>query len=184
MSLYSLALFLHIVGALGVFTALGLEWTCLWHLRRATTAEQAQQWLGGFAFLGRVYPVSWTAIILPGIYMTITVWGWVAWIGNALAAILLLPILGVALSGRQLAVIGPAVAAERGLLSPTLRQRLADPLLWASIQTRVAIALGIIFLMTVKPGLGGSLLTIGVAVVLGLASAWPAWSRVRLEEAR
>lgn len=36
-----------------------------------------------------------------------------------------------------------------------------------TIQTRVAIALGIVFLITVKPGLVGVLLTIGVAVVLG-----------------
>ncbi len=32
----------------------------------------------------------------------------------------------------------------------------------------VALLLGIVFLMTVKPGLGGSLLTIGVARILGL----------------
>jgi hypothetical protein len=34
----------------------------------------------------------------------------------------------------------------------------------------VAIALGIVFLKIAKPDLGGSLLTIGVAIVLGLAS--------------
>jgi hypothetical protein len=63
-------------------------------------------------------------------------------------------------------------------------QQLRDPLLWASIQIRVAIALGIVFLMTVKPGLGGALLTIGVAIVLGLASALPGWGHVRLQQAR
>jgi hypothetical protein len=44
----------------------------------------------------------------------------------------------------------------------------------------VTISLGIVFLMTVKPGLSGSLLTIGLAAMLGLAAAWPAWSRGRL----
>ncbi|MBI1878940.1 MAG: hypothetical protein HYR94_12105 [Chloroflexi bacterium] len=184
MTFYSFALFLHIVGALGLFIALGLEWTSLWYLRRATTAEQVNQWLLVFALLRRIYPISWAAILLPGFYMTATVWGRAAWIGIAFAAIFLLPILGAVISGRRMAAIGPAVATERGSVSPGLRQRLRDPLLWASIQTRVAIALGIVFLMTVKPGLGGALLTIGLAVVLGFASALPAWGRVRLEEAR
>jgi hypothetical protein len=134
--------------------------------------------------IGRIQPVSGTAILLTGIYMMATVWGGVAWIIIALAAIVLMVALGTALSGRRMAPIGPAAAAEKGSLSPDLRQRLRDPLLWLSIQARVAIALGIVFLMTVKPGLGGALLTIGAAVVLGLASALPAWGSVRLEEAR
>jgi hypothetical protein len=36
---------------------------------------------------------------------------------------------------------------------------------------------GIVFLMTVKPDLTGALLAIGVATVVGIASAVPAWSR-------
>ena len=49
------------------------------------------------------------------------------------------------------------------------------------MQTRVAIALGLVFLKTAKPDLTGSLLTIGVAIVLGLASALP---MVRTERPR
>lgn len=184
MTLYSLVLFLHIVGALGLFIALGLEWISLWYLRRATTAEQAGQWLLAFALLRRIYPAVWVALLLPGIYMTTAVWGGVAWLGIALVAMFLLPILGMAISGRRMATIGPAVAAESGLLSPTLQQRLGDSLLWVSIQVRVAIALGIVFLMTIKPGLGGALFTIGLAVVLGLALAWPVWDRTRPQRAR
>lgn len=45
-----------------------------------------------------------------------------------------------------------------------------------------AMALGIVFLMTVKPDLGASLLTIGVAIVLGLASALPIPGRERVQE--
>jgi hypothetical protein len=45
MNYYSIALFLHIVGVLGLFVALGLEWTGLWQLRGVTTAEQVRTWL-------------------------------------------------------------------------------------------------------------------------------------------
>jgi hypothetical protein len=38
---------------------------------------------------------------------------------------------------------------------------------------------GVLLLMTVKPGLGGAVLAILVAAALGLASSVPAWRRPR-----
>jgi hypothetical protein len=184
MTLYSFILFLHIVGALGLFIALGLEWTSLGNLRRAITAEQAHPWLLVFASLRRIYPISWVTLLLSGIYMTAMVWRGAVWPGIALATMILIAILGAVLSGRRMAAIGPALAAEKGSISPTLRQQLRDLRLWTSIQVRAAMALGIVFLMAVKPGLSGALITIGVAIVLGLALAWwPAWGQVMLEAA-
>lgn len=81
-----------------------------------------------------------------------------------------------------MAVIERKVITERGPVSSALDQLLHDPTLTISIQTRVAIALGIVFLMTVKPGLGGSLLTMVVAIVLGLAFALPISHRAHVHE--
>ena len=180
MTLYSVALFLHIVGALGLFAALGLEWTSMRQLRRATTAEQAHEWLNALGLVRRMGPASLAAIFLSGLYMVATAWGIVAWIAVALGAMLLLPPLG-AFNGLRLAAIGRAMAAQPGPLSADVRQRLRDPLLWTSVQTRAAIVLGIVFLMTVKPDLNGALLMVATAVVLGLASSWPAWDARRVE---
>lgn len=182
MTFYSIALFLHIVGALGLFVALGLEWTSLLYLRRATTIEQAREWLSTFGLLRWVGTSSLGLILLAGFYMMATAWGGAAWTGIALAAMILLAALGGALTGPRMAAVGRAVAAESGSLSLAFRQRLHDPLLWTSIQTRVAIALGIVFLMTVKPGLGEALLVVGVALILGLASALPMWGHDRVKE--
>ena len=177
--LYAVALFVHILGALGLFMALGLEWAGLRQLRRAATAEQARVWLSAVAVLPRLYAPAATAILLSGLYMVATAWSWTAgWPGVALAALVLLAALGAALTGPRMASIGRA-AVESGPVSPALRQRLRDPILWTSIQTRVAIAVGIVFLMTVKPALGGALLAIGVATLLGLAATIPAWGRDR-----
>ena len=177
MTFYSVALFLHVVGALGLVAAVSLEWTSLLHLRRAETAEQSREWLRVVAGLRRVYPAAFVLILLSGFYMTATAWGGTAWIGVALAVLLLLALVGATLTGVRMPAIGRAVAAEAGALSPALRHRLRDPILWTSMQTRAALVLGIVFLMTVKPDLGGALLAIGVAAVLGLASALPAWGR-------
>jgi hypothetical protein len=177
MTLYSVALFLHIVGALGLFVMLGLEWISLLYLRQVSTVEQAHQWLRTFSSFRRLGPISMETILLSGFYMMYTIWGGAAWIGVALAAMILLAVLAVAFTGRRMAAIGQVVAADSKMLSPSFQQRLHDPFLWASIQVRVAFALAIVFLMTVKPNLEGALLTMGVATILGLASAWPMWHR-------
>lgn len=178
MSLYPFALFMHIVGALGMFAALGLEWMSVLNLRRAATAEEVQLWSRGTAVVRRLGPASLVTILVAGVYLTITSWGMTPWILVTLASLLLFPVLG-ALSGMRLAMAGRSAAGAHGVLSASVRQQLQQPILLASIQARTAIALGIVFLMTVKPGLSGSLLAIGVATALGLAPSLPAWNRAR-----
>jgi cell division protein FtsW (lipid II flippase) len=73
-----------------------------------------------------------------------------------------------------------ALATEKGSVSQTFQDLVSHPILWISIQTRAAIILGIIFLKIAKPDLGWSLLTIGVATVLGLASALPVLRLARM----
>ena len=99
------------------------------------------------------------------------------WIGIILAALVLFVVVGITLTRSRMAAIKRAEAAESGALSPAFRQQLHDPFLWTSIKLRVALGLGIVFLMTVKPELGGALLAIGVAIILGLVSTWPLWRR-------
>jgi hypothetical protein len=182
MNYYLIAKFVHILGALGFFVALGLEWTSLRHLRSARTVEQVREWIRVPTELGLVGMVAMVLLLAAGVYMMITVWGGVAWIIVSLGSLVPMFVLGMAVSRRRLAVIEQSVAAGHGTISSALYQLLHDPLLWISIQTRVAIALGIVFLMTVKPDLGGSLLTIGLATVLGLASALPMLHREQMQE--
>ncbi len=173
MNIYSFALFFHIVGALGFFVALGLEWVGLRQIRNATTTEQVRQGMRISGSTRRLGMASMLVILVFGFYMAAVAWGGPAWIVVTLGVIVVTIALSVALTGPRMAAIGRALATEKGPLSPSLQQLANHPLLWISIQTRVAIALGIVFLMTVKPALGGSLLTIGVAIVLGLALSLP-----------
>jgi len=165
MTPYHLALFLHILGALGISIALGLEWMSLINLRRITTAEQAREWLSVFPSLRRIGPLSIITLFLAGLYMTLTVWKWVPWIGLALLAMFLLPALGAA-NGQRMAAIEETLATEKGPLSPAILQQLHAPELWTSLRLRTAVLTGIIFLMTIKPGLVGALLAIGIALAL------------------
>ena len=177
--IYSIALFLHIVGALGIFVALGLEWASLLNLRRAETGEQGRLWLKLYTSLSRLYPLSWLLILIPGFYMTAVAWRGAAWISVALVAVVLLAVLGAALGGRQMAPIRQALSAQGGPLSAPTRDQINNPLLWSSLWIRTGIALGIVFLMVVKPGLSGALISLGVAIILAWVLSLPARRRER-----
>jgi len=179
---YSIALFLHIAGALGFFAALGLEWTGLWQIRSAATLGQIREWMGILKSVRKVGFASMLTTAITGIYMMVTDWGGVAWIIAAMGSLVLVIALSLALTGPRMAAIGRALTTEKGSFSGSYHRLANHPLLWVSIQTRVAIALGIVFLKAVKPDLGGSLLTISVAIVLGVASALPMPRRERAQE--
>ena len=171
MNVYSVALFLHIVGVLGMFVSLSLEWTGLWQIRSAANSELVRVWMRLAKSARSLGVASMLTILISGFYMMVTAWGATAWIAMSLGVIILGVVLTVALTGPRMAAIGRALATERGPVSHTLHNLANHPLLWVSIQTRIALALGIVLLKVVRPDLGGSLLVMGVAIVLGLGSA-------------
>jgi hypothetical protein len=97
----------------------------------------------------------------------------VAWILVVLGALVLEIVLFVVLTRPRMAAIEQALNTEKGCVSQTFRKLVNHPILWISIHTRTVILLGIVFLKIANPDLGGSLLTMGIAIVLGLALALP-----------
>src|SRR5512136_184153 len=108
MNAYSIALFLHIVGAVGFFVALGLEWTGLRQIRSAMTPEQVRGWMGILKSVRRVGFASMLTTVITGIYLMLTVWGGAAWAIVSLGALVLVIILSLALTGPRMAAIGRA----------------------------------------------------------------------------
>ena len=81
MSLYSIALFLHIVGALSLFALLGIEGVSL---RAGLSPRGVQQILG---------PISAVAIVIPGFYMAAQI-GWHGWVAVGLVSYAVIAVLG------------------------------------------------------------------------------------------
>lgn len=184
MNYYSITLFFHIVGVLGIFAALGLEWTGIWQIRSAMTLDQVRGWMGVLKSVRKVGFVSMLAAVVSGAYLMVTGWGPVPWITVTLGSLVVVIAFAQVVTAPRMAAIGKTLATSKGSFSGAYHRLASDPLLWISIQTRVAIALGIIFLKTTKPHLGASLLVIGVAIVLGVASALPIVTRERTMEGR
>jgi hypothetical protein len=183
MNAYSIALFLHIVGALGMFVALGLEWTGLWQMRSATTPQQVGGWMRILKSVRKFGFASMLTAVITGVYMMVTVWGDQAWIIVTVGALVLIMALAQVLTAPRMMAIGRALAAEKAPLSQAFYSLANQPLLWVSIQTRIAIALGIVFLKIAQSDWAGSLITIGVAITLGAASVLPMFRRERASAA-
>ncbi len=182
MNAFSIALFLHIVGALGVSVALGLEWIGLSQIRRATVPEEVRAILKVVKSTNKMGLLSMLATVITGIYMVLTELGWVPWILIVLGGLVLAMVLARVLTAPRMVAIGRALSMEKGPVSQTFHNLVNDPILWISIQTRVAIVLGIVFLKIAKPDLGGSVLTIGVAIALGITSVLPMLRLVQAHE--
>jgi hypothetical protein len=137
MSLYSIALFLHIVGALLLFVLLTVEGVAL---RQGFMAARLNRVLG---------PVSALTILVPGLYMTASQWGWKGWIVVGITAWVLIAVAG--------AVTGISLLAGR------LNTRAAA----ASWSIRVGMALAVVFIMTVKPDLLLAVVAVAIGAALG-----------------
>jgi hypothetical protein len=159
MTLYSIALFLHVVGAMLLFVTLTVEGVTLRRLHRAVTSEAAQDAVVMLRLNRIVGPLSALGVLIPGLYMTATSWGWVAWIVVGLASWAVIAVLG-ALNGIRI------LALER---SPALPTGIRNPVFLISWSTRVGIAIGVVSLMTVKPGVVAAVLTILIAAAAGMA---------------
>jgi hypothetical protein len=169
MTPYTIALFFHVVGAIGFFIAIAFEWVSLIELQRITTVDEINQWFKRKAPMQGMAGISMLIILIAGFYMTFAAWGGADWVEVAFSAMIVQGIIAGVLTTPRMRAIRKAIASESGPISPTLDRLLHHPLLWVSMLTRVGIALGIVFLMTVKPALVGSLIVLGVAILVGLA---------------
>lgn len=171
MTLRSLFVFIHVVSAMGVFGTLAIEGALLLRLRRVADAADMLDALKGFRLLRVLAPLSLGLTVMSGMYLVRTVWGWrAAWIDVAFASLALAVVAGVTTSALRVAHLRSAAS---GGLGPSTGQDgyARDPILSVSFVMRMAIFMGIVFLMTVKPGLEESLAGIGAATVVGILAS-------------
>jgi hypothetical protein len=169
LDMYRAALFLHILGALGFFVALALEWLATAYLRSATTRDQAVDWLGVRALVQRIGPLSMAVLLVPGLFMAVSRWNLMGWPGAALLGMLGIVVIGLALTGRSTAALTATVATQDAALSPDFVLTLRDARYSYSLAMRVALAVGIVAVMVFKPDLFWSFVLLALALAVGVA---------------
>jgi hypothetical protein len=175
MSLYPLLVFLHVLGAMGLFAAIAIEAVALERLRRADAPAGVREGMGLLARNERLGGIAMLTLIASGAWMMATTWGHQWWIASAFIGIIGMGVAGGAISSRRIRRLRAALAAERGPgLSQAFRLLQSSAALAASLRVRIALGIGIVGLMSIKPtGVGTSLLILAVAVLAGLAASLP-----------
>lgn len=75
MSIYTIVLFLHVIGDIGLFIGLGIQLLSLAASRRVKRVEQARVIAGLIAIADQIGVISALLTIASGLYMALTVWG-------------------------------------------------------------------------------------------------------------
>ena len=167
MSFYSIVLFFHITGALGLFIGIGYEWMILYNLQKVTVASSANEWAGSAKVLRQIFSISGLLILLSGIYMTIAIKNITAWIIVGFILYLFLSISGSILGAKKIKSIAQALSSESEKLSEKILKQIRDPFLHNSLKIRSSLTLGIIFMMTIKPDWVTTIVTVAVSLIVG-----------------
>lgn len=186
MSLYNLALFVHVIGYVALFIGVGAQLLVLLALRRANDMNQVKLFVGFIPLTDRMSVGGSLLALASGFYMALTAWGLgTSWIFVALASILLIlgPLIGRIVEPRTRALVKMAKGEENGPLPPELDARIQDPVLGLALYVNVAVIAGIVFLMTTKPALIGAILAMITALALGATSGYFLW-RPRARQSR
>lgn len=162
----AVALFLHVLAAMGLFSGFALELVLVVRVRHATARDELARLLGEHARLGRLYAPSALLILLSGVYLTFAANAWGAgWPAAGLLGLVLLGLMGGLVTGSTARRLARALPSHADGVDPAGRS------LVRSVWHRIWIAVGILFVMTVQPPGPAGFIAIAAAVALGWATA-------------
>ncbi len=178
MSVYANIVFLHLAGMAGLFMGYGLEWMATTRLRRATTGNAARIWLGTYRVSLPLTGPSLLVLILTGGYMAgVTGMSKLGWVVASVLGIAIALAIGFALVMPRMKSIAAALPEGDAALSTDALTRVQDSSVVTLIRMRAFLAIGIVYLMVVKPALIPSLAVLFGAMAIGIAFSAGAWSK-------
>ena len=176
MNTYHYVLYVHLLSLFVGIGAGAVILACLLQLRAARTVEQAGPWGMMAGKVGKFFPVAIIGLFATGAYMTstsVSPWSWsTRWIDVAIAALVVLILQGALIAERTGHKLGAALQANGpGPLGPEARRMALHPGLWVVEFSNLGIVFGVVWNMTLKPGLGESLAAVLIGYVAGAGLA-------------
>lgn len=173
MNLYTIMLFVHVTGAIGVFVGMGSWLIGITAMVRVLRVEQVRTLADLMLMTRYVVPVSAFLTIASGLTMALNTWGLqTGWILVAIGGLLLIGPTGTWVVDPKVHNIAKlAHTLPDGLLPTSLAARIHDVVLRTALHTLTSMLLGIIFLMTTKPGFVDAIGAMVISLALGLFSS-------------
>jgi hypothetical protein len=168
MNVHSIVVFLHVLGVLVAFTAVGVELVALPRFRRAAARSEASTWVHLMENLGRAHGATFVVLLGSGIFLMLKYWHHQPWIDVGVLGLVTMAGLGGGVTGRMLRGIAKdLVSGADSDLSPAIRALQTGPLLVRSLRLRVSLGVSMVAVMTLKPGYVGCLVIVAATIVLG-----------------
>lgn len=171
MDTYHVVLYIHFLALLVGFGAGVAETICLLKLRGAETLEAAVPWGQLAGQIEKAFPVAILGLYGSGIYMTHHFWSFSSsWVVIPIVGLAVLSLQGPLVAGRQGHKLKELLHANGpGPLRGEARDQTVNPLLWAAAFSNEGLVLGIVWVMTEKPGWGGGIAAVVVGYAVGVA---------------
>lgn len=168
-STLSAVLFVHVLSALALFAALALEATVLIRVRSSRSIEQARTSVHAFQRLRVIAIPAFLGVLAGGLYLASRYGSGTIWIPLALAATLLMMLVGGLITGRRMARLQRLLSSiDDTAPLDAISSQIADTALVLSYGFRLGLAVGIVFLMTAQPEWPLSLAALVTASIVGV----------------
>lgn len=149
-----------------LFGAMAIEWLHVINFRKAETVENVLKSVSNYSKMNIIGSIALVLVLIPGVYMMVVAWTTAMWASIGFIGLLLMGAFSGMITSRKIKQIKKMLPGE-STVGPKLKSSLTDNALLFSVKIRTTLLVGIIFLMTVKPDLIGSIITIVVSFALG-----------------
>jgi hypothetical protein len=163
----TIPLFIHLLGLITFFMAIGIVQRTGARMRSAATVEEVRLWLSLARTTRAMFPWAVLFLLLSGLYMTHRTWTFTTpWIVVGMASIVIMGVLGGAVVGRSFGVIGRA-ATGTGPVTSELAGVVANPTPWVTAAALNGMAISMIWVMVSKGGWAQSIGVVAGLTVIG-----------------
>lgn len=176
MKVYHVVLFIHIFALLAAIAASTLSHFAVARMQAASTVGEVRGWGSLISKLRLVFPLALLTLVASGVYMVNKAWSWkLGWVTAALIGVVYLFISGGFLGVRTTALLKSLTGDAAVAVDPTVTRMLRDPLTNSLAWANTCLAIGVVYIMATKPGLGDSVIALVVAIAIGVVVAIPSW---------
>jgi hypothetical protein len=168
--MYKIFFLLHFLGAILMFTAVGVNLLGMIGMVLSKETKVVRLCSTWTVRMGKFLPFSIILLLLSSFYMVFTKWDWeLPWIDASLVMLIIITVTSITIDLPRLKAIN-SVVIEETTSTPSfdLMVKTRDHVLWNSVSIMTMEVAAIIHIMIEKLGIAGSLITLVLALVVGL----------------
>jgi hypothetical protein len=169
MSGYDVVLFIHLLGVVTLFIAIGIVQRAGANARRAESLDHLRVWLGFVRTTQPMFPAAALILLATGLYMAGDAWEFdEPWIVVGIVGLVGMNLVGPLVIRPRLSRIGEAAGhAGDGPVPAEINRLRIEPTPWIAVSGNSGAALGILWLMIAKPDWVEAVAVVAVLAIVG-----------------